>query len=218
MNEGAAQRIGVVSLVQVQPHGLIIDNPGSGPAKHFYDASRRVEVDRLQISKRGIEATLESGERVLDIHHLDHPDKEYDDNDLVCVGFSAHYDAMRREFGGHLVDGVAGENIIVEYAAEVWPENLGESLTIESQDTGETAVLNVVSFAAPCTEFSRYCLQRPHGHVPIPRLREAVKFLGGGRRGFLVLIDAAHQPITVRPGDRVFLDGSSVSRHPDETR
>jgi hypothetical protein len=99
-----------------------------------------------------------------------------------------------------------------------WPENLGGSLTIESQDTGATAVLNVVSFAVPCTEFSRYCLQRPHGHVPIPRLREAVKFLGGGRRGFLVLIDAAHQPITVRPGDRVFLDGSSFSRHPDETR
>ena len=99
MSGGAARPSGVVTLVQVQPNGLIIDNPGEGPAKHLYDASRRVEFDRLQISARGIEATLPSGERVLDIHHLDHPGKAYEDDDLICVGFSAHYDAMRREFG-----------------------------------------------------------------------------------------------------------------------
>ncbi len=198
---------GVVSLVQVQPDGLIIDNPGPGPAKHFYDADRRVEVDSLQISNRGIEATLDGGERVLDIHHLDHPGKQYDDDDLVCIGFSAHYDAMRREFGDHMVDGIAGENIIIEHPAEVWPEDLRGSLTIENQDTGEAAFLNLVSFAEPCTEFSRFCLQRPHGHVPGPHLGEVLKFLGGGRRGFLLLIDPGHGPVTVRRGDRVFVNG-----------
>ena len=217
MSGGAAQASGVVTLVQVQPNGLIIDNPGAGPAKHFYDASRRVEFDRLQISARGIEATLPSGERVLDIHHLDHPGKAYDDDDLICVGFSTHYDAMRREFGEHMVDGVAGENIIVEYPAEVWPEDLGGSLTIENRVTGETAVLNFVSFAEPCTEFSRFCLQRPHGHVPGPRLGEVLRFLGGGRRGFLLLIDASQDPITVGRGDRVFLHGS-VTYGEGETR
>jgi hypothetical protein len=115
---------------------------------------------------------------------------------------------MRREFGEHMVDGVAGENIIVEYPAEVWPEDLGESLTIENQDTGETAVLNFVSFTEPCIEFSRFCLQRPNGHVPGPRLGEVLRFLGGGRRGFLLSIDASRKPITVRRGDRVFLHGS----------
>ncbi len=35
----------------------------------------------------------------MDIHHLDHPDKEYDDDDLVCIGFTSHYDKMRERFG-----------------------------------------------------------------------------------------------------------------------
>lgn len=218
MSAGAARPFGVVSLVQVQPNGLIIDNPGPGPAKHFCDASRRVEVDRLQISDRGIDATLESGEHVLDIHHLDHPRTEYDNDDLVCVGFSAHYDAMRREFGEHMVDGITGENIIVEYPAEVWPEDLGGSLTVENQDTGQTTALNSVIFAEPCIEFSRFCLQRAYGHVPGPRLGAVLRFLGGGRRGFLLLIDPAREPITVRRGDRVFLYGSRAPGDRHETR
>ncbi len=80
-----SHQLGVVSLVQLQPSGLIIDVPGPSPIRSLYDASRRVEVDRLEISPRGIEATLPTGERVLDIHHLDHPDKAYDEDDLVCV-------------------------------------------------------------------------------------------------------------------------------------
>jgi hypothetical protein len=131
-----SRRVGVVRLVQIQPDGLITDGPGPGATRPFYDASRRVVVDRLRIGVRGIEATLAGGERVLDIHYLDHPGKAYDDDDLVCVGFSAHYDAMRGEFGEHMVDGIAGENIIIEYADEVWPEDLGESLALEDLDSG----------------------------------------------------------------------------------
>jgi MOSC domain-containing protein YiiM len=168
-------------------------------------------VDRLRIGVRGIEATLAGGERVLDIHHLDHPGKAYDDDDLVCVGFSAHYDAMRGEFGEHMVDGIAGENIIIEYADEVWPEDLGESLAIEDQDTGEIAVLNAVSFAAPCVEFSRFCVQHPHDELSAGRLGETLRVLGRGRRGVLLVLDDRHEQVTVRPGDRVFLHAPATS-------
>lgn len=205
MTDGRSSRAGVVSLVQVQPDGLIVDAPGPGPARSFYDASRRVEVDRLHISGRGIEAKLPGGEHVLDIHHLDHPGKAYDDDDLVCVGFSAHYDAMRGEFGEHIVDGIAGENIIIEYPGEVWPEDLADTLTIENQDTGEVALFHSVGFAAPCVEFSRFCAQRVDDDVPPGRLGEILRFLGRGRRGYLLLLDDAHEPVTVRPGDKVFL-------------
>jgi hypothetical protein len=202
--------LGTVSLVQLQPNGLIVDTPGPGPTKSFYDASRRVEVDQLQITPRGIEATLPMGEHALDIHHLDHPDKAYGDDDLVCVGFTAHYDAMRGEFGAHMVDGIAGENIIIDYSAEVWPEHLGATLAIENQDTGEMANLSLVSFAAPCVEFSRFCIQRPREEVPSPRLGKILKFLGNGRRGFLFVLDQALETVTVRPGDEVFLgDGAA---------
>jgi len=207
MSSRRTRELGVVDLVQLQPRGLIIDAQESSPVGSFYDASRRVEVDRLEITPRGIQATLPTGEKVLDIHHLDHPDKAYGDDDLVCIGFSSHYEAMRTEFGAHMVDGIAGENILIDYSDEVWPEDLGESLGIENQDTGEVAVLQMVSFAEPCVEFSRFCAQSPQEKLPAQRLGEILKFLGNGRRGFLLVLDQAHEAVIVRPGDKVFLLG-----------
>ncbi len=207
MGQQKVRPIGEVSLVQLQPIGLIIDVPEPALVRSVYDASRRVEVDRLEITPRGIEATLPTGERVLDIHHLDHPDKAYDEDDLICVGFSAHYDAMRREFGAHMVDGIAGENILIEYSDEVWPEDLGKRLGIENQDTGEVAILEMVHFAEPCVEFSRFCIQRQQEDVSGRRLGEILRFLGKGRRGFLLVLNGDLDVVTVRPGDKVFLLG-----------
>ena len=102
--------LGIVKLVQLQPNGLIIERPQG----YYYDETRRMEVKQLFINSRGIEATNSDGERVLDIHHLDHPDKKYDDDDLVCIGFTSHYDKMRKRFGGHMIYGSAGENIIID--------------------------------------------------------------------------------------------------------
>jgi len=201
------RQLGEVSLVQLQPTGLIVDAPGPEPVGSFYDAGRRVEVDHLEITPRGIEATLPGGEQVLDIHHLDHPNKAYDDDDLVCIGFTAHYDAMRTEFGEHMVDGVAGENILIDYPGEVWPEDFGKALAIENQDSGEMAILELISFAAPCVEFSRFCAQRQHEEIPARRLGEILSFLGKGRRGFLLVLNEGHDVVTVRPGDKVFLPG-----------
>jgi hypothetical protein len=199
------RRLGIVSLVQLQPSGLIIDVPKPSRIRSFYDAGRRVEVDRLEITPRGIQATLPTGEEVLDIHHLDHPDKAYDEDDLVCIGFTAHYDAMRAEFGEHMVDGVGGENIIIDYSNEVWPDDLGKVLAIENQHTGEVATFEMVSFAAPCVEFSRFCAQNQHDEIPTRLLGQVLRFLGNGRRGFLLVLDRTFDVVTVRPGDRVFL-------------
>ncbi len=209
VSEELMQDVGVVSLVQLQPEGLIIDGPGSSPS--FYDASRRVVVDRLEISPRGIEATPPGSKRLLDIHHLDHPEKAYDDDDLVCVGFSAHYEAMRDRFGEHMVDGIAGENIIIDSAGEVWPEDLGATLTIENQSTGEHALLKSISFATPCVEFSRFCAQLPYGELSARQMGEILRFLDRGRRGFLFVLDDKHEMVTVRAGDRVFLGGGGIS-------
>lgn len=40
---GKLRDLGIIKLVQLQPSGLIIETPSG----NFYDASRRVEVDRL---------------------------------------------------------------------------------------------------------------------------------------------------------------------------
>ncbi|NOQ40064.1 MAG: hypothetical protein GQ562_07070 [Anaerolineales bacterium] len=194
------RELGTVKLVQLQPNGLIIKK-GSG---YFYDESRRVEVDRLEINSKGIEATPLAGEHVLDIHHLDHPDKEYDDNDLVCIGFTSHYQAMRTRFGDHMVDGIAGENIIIEYPDEIWLDDLGDQIGIENQETGQLLILNQVQVAAPCEEFSHFAAQSQGEKLPAAELKGILQFLNNGRRGFLLVLRGGQDEGVVRPGDKVF--------------
>ncbi len=195
------RELGKVKLVQVQPSGLIIETPSG----YFYDVSRRVEVDRLIINSLGIEATLANGEHVLDIHHIDHPDKAYDDDDLVSIGFTSHYEAMRERFGGHIIDGSAGENIIIEYDQEVWLDDLGQQIAIENEDTGRKLLLDVLSFAAPCDEFSHFVANSQYERLPAADLKATLQFLNNGRRGFLLALSGGQETATVQAGDKVFV-------------
>ena len=196
------QALGTIKLVQVQPTGLIIETPSG----YFYDASRRVEVDHLLITPKGIEATTPGGEHVLDIHHIDHPDKAYDDDDLVSIGFTSHYEAMRVRFGKHMIDGIAGENIIIKYSDEVWTKDLGESIAIENIETGRRTILDLESFAAPCNEFSHFAANSQHERLPTAELKATLQFLNNGRRGFLFVLREGQDPAIVQPGDRIFCD------------
>ncbi len=192
--------LGKVKLVQLQPSGLIIETPSG----NFYDASRRVELDHLLITPKGIEATTPQGEHVLDIHHLDHPDKAYDDDDLVCIGFTSHYEKMRTRFGEHMVDGVAGENIIIEFGEEVWVDDIGQQLAIENTDTGQKTMLDLVCFAAPCDEFSHFASQSQGERLPAADLKAVLNFLNDGRRGYLLVLSKDQESAMIRPGDKVF--------------
>lgn len=195
------RELGHVKLVQVQPSGLIIETPSG----YFYDVSRRLEVDSLKITSLGIEATSPEGEHVLDIHHISHPGKAYDNNDLVCIGFTSHYEAMRDRFGKHMEDGTAGENIIIECADEIWPENLGGGIAIENQDTGQQAILDFVSFAAPCDEFSHFVNRSQDERLPPDKLKDTLQFLGNGRRGYLLVLRDGQEAATVQRGDKVYI-------------
>jgi MOSC domain-containing protein YiiM len=196
--------LGTIKLVQLQPNGLIIEKPSG----YFYDESRRVEVDQLLINKKGIEATTPDGVHILDIHHLDHPDKEYDDDDLVCIGFTSHYDKMRERFGEHMVYGSAGENIIIEFPEQVWLEDLGDKLAIENQDTGQLLVLEQIQVAAPCEEFSHFAAQKQDQRLPTSELKDILQFLSDGRRGFLLVLPEGQEDGVVRPGDKVYVVNS----------
>jgi len=193
--------LGTVKLVQLQPNGLIIEK-SSG---YFYDETRRVEVDQLLINKKGIEATTPNGVHVLDIHHLDHPDKEYDDDDLICIGFTSHYDKMRERFGDHMVYGSAGENIIIENSDEVWLDDLGDQIAIENQETGQQLLLGQVQVADPCDEFSHFVAQSQEERLPAQELKGILKFLSDGRRGFLMVLAQGQENGIVRPGDKIFV-------------
>ncbi|MCP4142460.1 MAG: MOSC domain-containing protein [Chloroflexi bacterium] len=195
------RELGKVKLVQIQPSGLIIETPSG----YFYDVSRRVEVDSLTINSLGIEATLANSEHVLDIHHINHPDKAYDDDDLVSIGFTSHYEAMRKRFGEHMVNGSAGENIIIEHSDEVWLGDLGQQIAIENADTGQKLFMDVLSTAAPCDEFSHFVAKSQDKRLPAAELKSTLQFLHNGRRGFLLILSEGQEEATVRAGDKVFV-------------
>jgi len=198
------RELGHVKLTQVQPAGLIIDT-SSGST---YDPSRRVEVSSLLITPQGIEATTPDGERLLDIHHTDHPQTRYLGNDDVSLGFTSHYSAMRARFGEHMLDGIAGENIIVEYEDEIWLEDLGQKIAIVNSETGRSTLLDVKSCAAPCEEFGHYAIRSQPERLPADKLKATLQFLGNGRRGFLLVLGDGQASAEVQPGDRVVVVGA----------
>ena len=192
--------LGRVKLVQVQPCGLIVDTPSGS----YYDVSRRVEVEKLFITSLGIEADTPGGEHVLDIHHINHPGKAYDNDDLVSIGFTSHYEAMRVRFGDHMVDGAAGENIVIDFEKAVWLDDLGRGLIIENIETGDRARFDVRRFAAPCSDFSHFAADHQHEKLPADELKSILQFLNYGRRGFLLILSDGQDKATVQAGDRVF--------------
>ncbi len=198
------REVGQVKIVQLQPNGLFIDDEKTATG-YFYDPSRLVEVQQLTITPLGIETITPDGERVLDIHHISHPDKEYDDDDLVSIGFTSHYVRMRENFGEHLIDGIAGENIIVAFDEEIWLNDLGGKIGLKNQDTGTITTFQMQSQADPCREFSSFALGSQYEKHPAATLKKALQFLGNGRRGFLFVMDEGQEPANVRVGDKLLV-------------
>lgn len=192
--------LGKITLTQLQPDGLIIETPTG----ELYDPSRLMAASHLTLTPQGIETATPEGERVLDIHHLEHPGKAYDDDDLVCIGFTSHYAAMRARFGAHMQDGAAGENIIIDAQKEIWPEDLGQRIAIKNKQTGQISFLEVTRFAAPCAEFSHFAAHSQDKRMPAKELKDTLQFLGKGRRGFLLVLGDGQESFTVQPGDLVY--------------
>ena len=197
------RELGVVKLVQVQPSGLIIKTA----SEYIYEPFRRLEVDQLRITPEGIEAATPEGEHVLDIHHTAHPQTHSEGDNAISIGFTSHYKEMCKRFGEHMVDGIAGENIIIEFEEEIWLDDLGQQIAIENPRTGRRVLLNVIKFAAPCDEFSHFAAQSQRERLPAEKLKATLQFLGNGRRGFLLALSEGQDSGIVHPGDKVFVVG-----------
>ena len=145
-----------------------------------YDPSPLLEVPALEVGPRGVVGQTESGP-VLDVHHADHPDSR---NRRLVNGLSllprAHYARMRARFGDHLVEGVAGESLLLETDGP-WDE-LPRELWLETAD-GDLLRLTRPLAAAPCVEFARFCLRSDDG------LAQALDQLDRGTRGFYVTVE-----------------------------
>ncbi len=194
------QPIGTIVRLQVQVRSLKVQGP------HFraFDPAGLVEVSRLTLTDGGVVGLDTSGQVVGDVHHRDHPASKYRVENAVSIGFTSHYRAMRERFGAHLVDGIAGENILIDSDRTWQAEALAAGLELELEG-GKRIRLESVIVATPCVEFSRWALRYPEDQRPDASVSDAVRFLNDGMRGFYATF--AGPNAIVSPGDRVRVGG-----------
>lgn len=191
--------IGHIVRLQVQTAHL---KRGDQPHR-WYDPAPITEVASLRLDDGGVVGIGDNGAVHHDVHHRDHPISRYRGENGVSVGFTSHYSKMRHRFGQHLTDGIAGENILIASDAFHSMETLGSELVVETD--GDVVRINDVAVAAPCVEFTRFCLQLPTDRKPDRTVAEALQFLHNGMRGFYSAFDPHMSTATeLRIGDPVY--------------
>lgn len=186
--------VGTVVRLQVQRAPL---KPGP-PGERVYDPSPLLEVPSLEVGPRGARGLLPDGP-VLDAHHADHPRSR---NVRLVNGLSvlprAHYAQLRARYGPRVVDGSAGESLLLDTPGPLTEDDLRGALLLDTVDGGPLP-LELVSAAPPCVEFSRWVLGRGLGEVD-DEVKETMAWLGEGRRGFYLRVLGTGQ---VGPGARL---------------
>jgi hypothetical protein len=174
--------IGTVVRLQVQRSRL---KPGPALTR-VYDPAPLLEVAELQLGPRGV-----VGDGVLDVHHADHPDtRNVRLRNGVSVMTVSRYRELRATYGPHLVDGIAGESLLLdtEHLDDLSGELLLDELDVRSEP------------APPCVEFSRFVLGRSAGDVG-PEVLATRKALDDGARGYYLQVTGT---ATVRAGSHLF--------------
>ena len=87
---------------------------GKAPLRH-YEPAALVSVDSITASPCGVRGLTADGEVILDVHHQDHPQSRDPEGDtgILFMG-TGDYVALRQRYGDHLVDGIAGETVLLE--------------------------------------------------------------------------------------------------------
>ena len=175
--------------------------PGRAPWRR-YDPTPIESVPRLEIGPQGAIGLGRSGGRLLDVHHTDHPHSRdpRGRSGLTFMG-TGDYTRLRERYGPHLVEGIAGESILLDVPEGLAGRDLPATATLRT--AGGSVDLVDVRVAAPCVEFSRFCL----GLEPSPEVgddvRQTLQDLDGGARGYRAV---AAGPMVLALGDVLELD------------
>ena len=192
------REIGRVKQVQIQRSSLKL---GEKP-RRIYDPAPLLVVDEISVNHHGVTGLMADGAQLIDVHNAEHPSTRNSGANGVSVGFTGHYRDMRAQYGTHLTDGIAGENILIEADRQFRLDDLGVRLAFENAQTGEVAYLDDLVVAPPCVEFSHYVNKANLKSSPLPadQLKATLQFLGDGRRGFYA---TAFATAVIQAGDRV---------------
>lgn len=190
--------IGVVARLQVQQASLKV----RAARRSYYDPAALLSVPALTVEAGGVTAATGADERVIDVHHRQHPaSKNRGGTNGISIGFSAHYAAMRARFGDHLVDGIAGENILVRTDRLFAEDELRAGIAVELRD-GSYLRLDGITIAEPCVEFSRYAVRYALDRPSDDTVSATLSTLRNGLRGYYAIY--AGEPAVIQVGSRVF--------------
>src|SRR5689334_7080110 len=144
--------IGQVKLVQIQRASL---KAGQRPHS-YYDPAPLLAVPLLRLVPVGVVGQAGDRQELIDVHNAAHPEsKSRQGENGISLNFTGHYQAMRAQFGAHLVDGCAGENILIAADRVYALGDLGAGLLIYRGDRCVARLADLL-VAAPCVEFSQF--------------------------------------------------------------
>ena len=185
------------SIVRLQYQRDHLKQPG--PHGRYFDPANIVSVEALEFTPDGVVSGAGDGAE-FDVHHNRHARSRNRGDNGVSIGFTSHYVAMRDRLGERLTDGIAGENILIDFDGIVSEADLAGGLVVETLD-GPIGI-GAIGVAAPCVEFSRFAMDVPPEAKPDRTVTETLQFLHQGMRGFYATMEAT---ATIRVGDRVYL-------------
>jgi hypothetical protein len=195
--------IGTIIQLQVQRSSLKVASEDG----RYYDPAPIRRVPVIELDPCGVVGRDEAGNAIIDVHHRDHPQSKNRDLNGISIGFVTHYDLMRQRIGDHLLNGLAGENILVQTDDIFTESDLPEKLAIETID-GRLINLVGVQVAEPCVEFTRFTLRYAPAQRPDKAVTNTLDFLRRGMRGYYATyLDA---PAIVRVGDRLVVPLDSL--------
>ncbi len=192
------EQIGTVKFVQIQQSPLKLQQ---ADGTRRYNPQALVRLHRIRLTAQGIVGLTDANERMLDVHHSQHPHSRYRGDNSISLGLTAHYDKIRAQLGGHIRDGVGGENIIVSGSRILTPPDMGKRIAIRSSASDSLIYLGAVMPIPPCEPFSQFLCARA---LSPQETKSTLQFLSGGMRGYYMALETAAPEIIIQAGAAVY--------------
>ncbi|MBC7872137.1 MAG: hypothetical protein H7Y09_14925 [Chitinophagaceae bacterium] len=191
--------LGIIKQVQIQRSPLKMGEA----TQRLYNPIPLLVVDALRLTSMGAFGLTADGGEIMDIHHVNHRQSRNNGNaNGLSFNFTSHYAKMRERFGSHLTDGIAAENILIEYDQIMTQPEIGDRLIIQNATTNDITILYEVIDAPPCAPFACFAAKQTLEGQP---MKEALQFLDVGIRGFYMTL-TSEQDAIVQAGDKVFIE------------